>query len=222
MAWEPISVADEFVATARSDYAGYMEETGGAPPVAFADRTRLHAWLDANIVDLKIEPCGNITDSISSRGWLRDVCSGSGYFQQIWVAKCCRRYRDAMKWVAEHRYMTTDLTGVDADHVVARTVLKHSEHAWVAIFPVYKGINRPAGHIEKLLPKFDERSGIARLTPTAAFKIFAGRMPRDLQEYGQAMKDVRGQLQSRSDFMRTYLGKIETDMKPCFNDQATY
>lgn len=183
-AWSPLGGADGFVAQARFDYASFMEETQQAPAAAFSDRSDLDAWISDTYDCPTIEPFGTGKNAFRIYGSLQK----GGSFEQIWVAAGYRRYRDLFVRTGHGAYGERDLAPVDADHVIARTILCNAPRAWVAICPVYSSSNRGFGRIEKRMLKFDPGDRVKRLTPGAAFKIFNGRMISDRIELDLAMK----------------------------------
>ena len=170
-----------FILQQRMDYTVFLEQTTAAP-IAFEDRSGLDLWIsrhkvsafrdlapDALSVTLDIPNCGPL--------------------QQLWVAKTCKKYRFWMKTIAKDEFNEENFNGVDADHILARTVLSHIPDAWIAVFPVEQRSNRGFGRIERALPR--ARQGFERydLTPLAAIKIFNARLPRTESEKEHMLKD---------------------------------
>lgn len=210
-AWCPLDeINSPFLAQSRLDYAHFMEKLGTPPPVAFADKWTLLDWMETVGLS-EVVPFKNGENAVRVRGKIRGV-----YIEQVWVKATYSKYREPLKELAKNAYQIHDISGVDADHVIARTILNKVPNSWIAIFPVYASSNRGFGRIEAKLPKLSMGAGRALLNPLGAFKIFNGRMPKNKDEFHQAMCDVKGQFQSDTKFMADFLCGMEDQMLAYF------
>ncbi len=196
----------EYLTSSRLDFCVWLEECNTPPPVAFKNRNHLVNWIQ-QIGNMTVVPFGRKGRAFRVHGYL----SSGSYYDQIWAAKGYRGYRRLMLRQASDGFgvAKTDMVGIDADHVIARTMLKNLPHAWVAIFPVPAGANRPFGRIEKRLPKLSPMLSRVDLSPISAFKLLCGHLPETHSELQSAMLDVRGQVINQHASVALFLDTME-------------
>lgn len=212
MAWAKLNATNaSYLGSARLDFSLWLETTGAPPPVAFSTRSNLESWCQ-QIGNIKVESFGRTGGALRIHGFLNE----GWYYDQIWAARNYSGYRNLMLKHALDGFCVdhADLNGIDADHVIARTVLKNLPSAWVAIFPVPAVSNRPFGKVEKLLAKVSRVSSCVTLSPTAAVKLFCGRFPISLSELNFAMRDVRGQIITKDKKVLQFVTAMERDVRP--------
>jgi hypothetical protein len=202
-AWSPLNPEDaSFVGQSRLDYICYLEQMGTPPKVAFEDCSELKQWLSEEFDDYEVQPV------LGGRNAIRVKISDDRFtfLEQLWVRKSYSDYRKAMRYVAKNFHATDDVSAIDADHIVARTILKDFPNSWVAIFPTYKSSNSGFGPVERALPKAKKGFKSISLSPLMAFKIANGKMPRSIEELNSAMVDIRGQIFcGRNNYLRSLI-----------------
>ncbi len=125
-----------------------------------------------------------------------------------------------MQSVAKKYHNVENIDALDADHIVARTILEDLPESWIALFPVYRSANRGFGHIERKLPKVKEGFNRLTLSPLAAFKVLNGTMPRDHDELRAALASVDGQIDFEfSNFVGNFRQAIREQMEAYFRSK---
>lgn len=192
----------------RVDYSDFIEQLGYPPPIAFRSRIELEKWLHETLEDLIIRELGKKGEAISIQGRIETV----PMFEQIWVKAKSKTYRRAMKLVSFSNYEEDAIKGLDADHVLAKTLVSNMSDPWVALFPVPPRSNQQFGNIEDKLPKYDPLTERVDLTPLAAFKIYSGDFPKDIPELRRAMTEIWGQIR-KTPFTVSFIEKMEKEME---------
>ncbi|MBO9478557.1 hypothetical protein J7382_13500 [Shimia sp. R11_0] len=212
MAWHMLTAENApYLANARLDFSTWLETTGAPPPVAFTSQADLETWA-STIGTMQLVPHGRSGRAFRIHGMLK----AGWYYDQIWAAKGYRGYRNLMLRQARDGFGVAPeaLRGIDADHVIARTILRKLPHAWVAIFPVPAISNRPFGRIEKRLPKAYPNTSAIELSPIAALKLYCGCYPKTLAELDAAMTDIRGQIMPDTSSMHHFLDDMQRGFAP--------
>ena len=215
LAWRALNEAyASYLMSTRLDFACWLEQTGAPPPVSFNTVANLRDWCK-NIGHMKIEPFGRLSGALRVHGALH----AGWYYDQIWTDKRYSGYRRLMLKHAIDGFDVNpkDLSGVDADHVVARNLLKRMPKAWVAVFPVPANANRGFGRIESHLPKFAPNKNTISLTPITAFKLFCTHLPRNGTELALAMRDIRGQIMNNDINVVRFVDAMEKDIRRFLN-----
>lgn len=194
-------------------------ENGFVPPVAFRDSAGLARWCE----HVGLPPPERIgkssTDNIVLvRG---DVETGGpdgrvGY-HQIWVRKSFKSWRGpyAKAMLRGAGSTRSEIVGLDADHVLARSRVAPFDDCWLLLFPVDDRANQPFGPIEARLPSEDFASGRVDLDPLMGLKVYLTRLPaRD--EVDWAMRDVAGQLCDRHPASRAFLDAMRVEAQRRF------
>lgn len=205
--WSPLNPADAgFVVQSRLDYIFYLEQLGIPPKVAFEDFSGLKNWLSKEFDDYEVQPIFGGRNAVR----VKITDQRFTYLEQLWVKKTYSDYREAMKFIAKNFHNTEEVSGIDADHIVARTILKYFPDSWIAVFPTYKSSNRGFGPLERTLAKSENGFESISLSPLMIFKILNGKMPRTIEELDFAMEDIRGQISSGHN---NYLQSFVIDMR---------
>ncbi|MDB6181981.1 hypothetical protein [Paracoccus fistulariae] len=216
-AWSPLKPEDAgFVAIARLDYIFFLEQMAEPPKVAFESRAELEKWLSDEFENYEVRPIlgGNnaVHVAVIDQRFTR--------LEQVWVKKSYRDYRRAMKYVAEEFHGLCDLSALDADHVVARTILEGFSDSWIAIFPTYRSSNRGFGSIERKLPKARKGFGSIELSPLAAFKIMNGRIPVSIDDLNHALDDIKRQISSdNNNYLQDFIRSMYVDFSKYIEDR---
>lgn len=209
-------IAEEpgFALQMRVDYADFMEQLSSPPPIAFGSRQALDKWVHETIEGVVIKERGAKGEGMSFHGSIGTV----PMFEQIWVKAKCKDYRHIMRLVAYENYSEESIRGLDADHVLAKTIISNMPDAWVAIFPVAPKSNQQFGNVEKNLQKYDPLTERVDLTPLATFKILSGKFPKNIEELRHAMCDIRGQLM-KTPFTGPFMDEMERKMEIILNNR---
>lgn len=187
-----------YLTDARLDLSMMLEEENNPPPVAFSSFYELSRWANS-VGSMKIDRL-NSSRAVRVNGWVRSLGGGRWWYDQVWVDKNYSSYRSAMIQHVSLRYQLTRPTtrDIDADHLVARSILEPWPKAWVCLFPVPRYSNRPFGGIEKNLPKVRVQEKLLRLSPIMLFKAFCGFYPRNVLEMNIVIRDMNGQIISNA------------------------
>lgn len=216
-AWSPLETEDiNFVAQTRMDYIFFLEQMGEPPKVAFESRAGLEKWLSDEFENSEVQPILGGKNAVR----VEIIDQRFTYLEQVWVKKSYGDYRKAMKYVADEFHSIRDLNALDADHVVARTILEDFSESWIAIFPTYKSSNSGFGSIERRLPKARKGFGSIELSPLAAFKVMNGKMPASTDDLNHALADIKGQIFSgRNNYLQDFICSMYDDVSKHIKDR---
>jgi hypothetical protein len=192
-------------------------EGGEAVPILFETLKGLLDWSQTN--RLKVLPLYEGTDQGPLRisGWypLRPM-RARVWIDQVWTHAKWRKYRGAMVKRSEALGIRQGLPNShDADHVVARSRLRNTPHAWTLLFEVPKQPNRVFGaQVERKLKPFCPGFYQYNLTGLELFKLYGEAMPsKNVSTLDEAIERVRGQFLPHNEHANKFLDQMEREVR---------
>lgn len=198
------------------DISSILEFDNTVPLVLFKDRQALMEWSASR--RLRVEKIEGFSknNALRIRGPYQCQAGYSFGYNQVWVRAKYTNYARFLRRIAEtsFKHAPSDLTGIDADHVINRARIKHLPDAWVMLFPVPKGPNRGFGaRIEKYLPKPVANTASVELPPLIAFKLLCGELPKTMAQLTHAMEsNIRCTIMQHIPFAKEYCDQMEKDV----------
>ena len=192
----------------------FLLGNGLVPPVAFQELAGLVQWcrdvglpLPERIGRSSLDNIALVRGAVHTPG-----PDGQVDYQQVWVRKAFNSYRNPFAraiWTGASA-TSSDIVGLDADHVLARSRVAQWDDCWLLLFPVDNRANQPFGPIEKGLAPARFVRGRIDLDPLMGLKVYCTKLPKR-NEIDAAVRDIAGQLADRHPTQLEFLQRMREE-----------